>query len=137
MGVIFLDPNKLELVRNGLNSDPEFQLAARFMSKDIHLGVGDSECVVRVRDGIVTGMKLHPFYEPWNFSIEGPFEFWDKLLQPVPPPFYNSLFAGMQRGTTMLVGDLEAAYAHFWAVNRMLDVMRELQNEGTTPDTGD
>ena len=129
MGAIFLDSNKIERLRSSLNSDPEFQLAARFMLQNIHLRVADSACIVRVRDGLVIEIKLPPFTEPWSFSIEGPSESWDKLLKPVPPPFYNSLFAGIQRGTFKLVGDLEAAYAHLWAVNRMLDIMRLMQNE--------
>ncbi len=129
MGVIFLDSNKLERLRSSLNGDPEFQLAARFMSQNVRLGVADSECFVRVCEGVVTEIKLTPFSEPWSFSIEGPSESWSRLLEPVPPPFYNSLFAGLQRGNFKLSGDLEAAYAHFWAVNRMLDIMRSMQNE--------
>lgn len=129
MGVIFLDSNRIERLRSSLNGDPEFQLAARFMSQNVRLGVADSECFVRVCEGVVTEIKLTPFSEPWSFSIEGSSESWSRLLEPVPPPFYSSLFAGLQRGNFILSGDLEAAYAHFWAVNRMLDIMRSIQNE--------
>jgi hypothetical protein len=130
MRVRFLDPNEVERFRQAINSDPEFSLAAQFMTKDALLGVGDSQCIVRVRDGVVTEIKLDPtFMDPWNFSIKAPAEFWQKFLQPMPPPFYNGLFAGMLRGTLKMEGDLEAAFAHFWAMTRMLDVMRQLQNE--------
>jgi hypothetical protein len=130
MGIRFLDPSFVERFQKGINSDPEFRLAARFMSKDILLGVGDSQCIVSVRDGAIAKINLAPtFMDPWSFAIRAPTESWEKLLQPSPPPFYNGLFAGMHRGTFILEGDLEAAFAHFWAVSRMLDVMRQLQNE--------
>ena len=129
MEIIFLDPHKMERLRSCLNHDPEFELAARFMSHNIRLGVGESECIVKVSDGIVTEIKLPPFSEPCDFSIEGPSQSWENLLEPVPPPFYNSLFAGLQRGNFRLTGDLEVAYAYLWAMNRMVDIMRQLQNE--------
>jgi hypothetical protein len=34
----------------------------------------------------------------------------------------------MIRQTFEVGGDLESLFAHFWPVNRMLDMMRELQN---------
>ncbi len=130
MGIRFLDSSQVERFREGINSDREFELAARFMSEDILLEVGDSQCIVRVCDGAVAEINLAPtFMDPWSFAIRAPTESWEKLLQPLPPPFYNGLFAGMHRGTFTLEGDLEAAFAHFWAVSRMLDVMRQLQNE--------
>ena len=129
MGVIFLDSNRIERLRSNLNGDPEFQLAARFMSQNIRLGVADSECIVTVCEGVVTEIQLPPVSEPWSFSIEGTSDSWSRLLEPVPPPFYNSLFAGLQRANFKLAGDLEVAYAYFWALNRMIDIMRRMQNE--------
>jgi len=129
MAVRFLDPNQVERFREGINNDPEFRLAAKYMSKDILLGVGDSQCIVRVCDGVITEIELTPILDSWSFSIEASAESWEKFLQPSPPPSYTGLFGGMIRRTFEVAGDLEAAFAHFWAVNRMLDVMRQLQNE--------
>ena len=129
MSVRFLDLKEVERFREGINNDSEFKLAAKFMTKDVLLEVGDSQCIVKVRDGLITEIKLAPtFMDAWNFAIKAPVESWEKFLRPVPPPFYTSLFAGMIRGTMQVIGDLEAAFAHFWAMNRMLNLMRDMQN---------
>ena len=129
MEILFLDPSHIKRFREGINRDPEFILAARFMSQDILLGVDDSKCIISIRDGKVTEINLLPtFMDSWDFSIRATGESWEKLLSPSPPAFYHGLFAGMHRGTFSLEGNLEAAFAHFWAVSRMLDVMRQLQN---------
>jgi len=128
MPVIFLDKKNVERLRKGINSDPEFQLASRYMTQDIHFAADDADCIVRVRDGVVTEIKLNPFLEPWSYSIEGPIDSWRKFLQPVPPPFYNEIYSCIEARTLKLVGNLEAAAAHFWALTRMMDIFRELQN---------
>jgi len=130
MAVIFLDSNKVEQLRNTLNNDAEFKLAARLMSEDVLLEVGDSSCIVRVREGVVTEIKLAPGSDDhWSFSIKATAESWDKLLQPSPPPFFTGLNAGMIRGNLQIMGNLEVAFAYYWAMNRMLDIMRQLQNK--------
>jgi hypothetical protein len=130
MTVIFLDSNKVAQLINTLNNDAEFKLAARFMSEDILFEVDDSRSIVKVRDGLVTEIKIAPgSKEHWSFSIEATAESWDKLLQPSPPPFFTGLNAGMIRGNLQILGNLEAVFAYSWAVNRMLDIMRQLQNK--------
>jgi len=130
MAVIFLDSNKVEQLRNAINNDAEFKLAARFMSEDILLEVADSRSIIKVRNGVVTEIKLNPRSDDdWSFSIKATAESWDKLLQPSPPPFFTGLNAGMIRGNLEIVGNIEVAFAYYWAMNRMLDIMRQLQNK--------
>ena len=129
MRIRFLDPNEIAHVQEAINGDPEFRLASRFFSKDILLGVGDSGCLVKVRDGIITEIKLNPtFMDSWNFFIKGSAEAWQKFLQPLPPPRFADLYGGVSCKNFELGGDMEAVFAHYWALTRMLDVMRELQN---------
>jgi hypothetical protein len=130
MTVIFLDSNKVAQLINTLNNDAEFKLAAKFMSEDILFEVDDSRSIVKVRDGLVTEIKIAPgSKEHWSFSIKAKAESWDKLLQTSPPPFFTGLNAGMIRGNLQILGNLEAVFAYSWAVNRMLDIMRQLQNK--------
>lgn len=130
MTIRFLNPSETAYVRDSINSDPEFRLASRFFSKDILLVVGDSKCIVRVRDGNVTEIKLNPtFMNPWSFFIKGSAETWQKFLQPIPPPFFTDLYGCISRQNFELGGDIEAAFAHYWALTRMLDELRELENE--------
>lgn len=131
MTIDVLDEKRAERFRELLNSDPEFNLAARHMTENVLLEIGDSQRIVRVRDGIVTEIVQAPtFMDPWDFAIKGPVQSWVNFLKPVPPPFYTSLFAAMIRATMSVVGDLESAFAHFWALNRMLNFMRQFQNAG-------
>lgn len=136
MGVRFMDPNETSRVREAINADAEFRLASRFFSKDILFVVGDSKCIVKVRDGVVTEIKLNlTFMNPWSFFIKGSVETWKKFLQPIPPPFFTDLYGCISRQNFELGGDIEVAFAHYWAVTRMLDVLRELQNEPANAST--
>jgi hypothetical protein len=130
MSVRFLNPSETAHVRDAINSDPEFRLASRFFSKDILLIVGEAKCIVKLRDGNVTEIKGNPtFMNPWSFFIKGSAEAWQKFLQPIPPPTFTDLYGCMSRQHFELGGDIEAAFAHYWALTRMLDVLRELENE--------
>ncbi len=129
MTVRFLDPKQVEKFRKGINDDFEFKLAAKYMSKDVLLELGNSQCIVKIREGMITEMNLTPtFMDAWSFSISGTIDSWEKFLKPVPPPFYNSLFAVMIRANMKVIGDLESAFAFFWAMSRMFDLMRAIQN---------
>jgi len=126
----FLNPKKIEYVQEKINSDPEFRLAAKFMSEDILFGVGDSRCIVKVRDGVVKEIELNPTpVDRWDYFIKGPEKSWEKLLQPFPPPFYQGFFTAAMREDFEFGGNVEALFAHYWATQRMIAIMRQLQNE--------
>ena len=130
MTVRFINSSETAHVCDVINNDPEFKLASRFFSKDILLIVGDAKCIVKLRDGNVSEIKLNPtFMNPWSFFIKGSAETWQKFLQPIPPPFFTDLYGCISRQHFELGGDIEAAFAHYWALTRMLDVLRELENE--------
>ncbi len=129
MQVLFPSADEAERARVAINRDPEFILAARHLSGDILLREGGSVCLVRLRDGVISEIRLDTTpADSWSFSIEGPVESWEKLLQPVPPPFFNGVYAGMMRGKFRITGNIEDAYAHLRAVNRMTDLLRELRS---------
>lgn len=130
MPAVFLDLGKLKGLQDAMNDDPEFKMAARFMTEDVLLESDDSQCRIRVRDGTVTEINLNPpIDDPWSFSIKASAGAWDKLLQLSPPPFYTGVNAGMLRGNLQIMGDIEIAFAYLWAMNRMMDLIREVQNQ--------
>jgi pimeloyl-ACP methyl ester carboxylesterase len=65
---------------------------------------------------------------PWSFCIKGSTEAWEQFLQLIPPPTFTDLYGCIARRHFELGGDIEAAFAHFWAITRMLDIFRALQN---------
>ena len=63
---------------------------------------------------------------PWSFFVKGSAETWQKFLQPIPPPTFTDLYGCMSRQHFELGGDIEAAFAHYWALTRMLDALDEV-----------
>jgi len=130
MAVRFTNPLNSDQFRKAVNTDPEFKIAARYMTKDACIEVGEVRCIVKFRDGIVSQIKTEAtFADPWDFAIRGSVDAWEKFLQLVPPRFYDGLFAGMIRGNFRIDGDTISAFSHFWAITRLLDIFRELQNK--------
>jgi hypothetical protein len=130
MGIRFLDPNQIKYVQERINNDPEFCIAGKFVSQDILIGAGDAQCIFKVRDGLVTEIVLNPSpIDKWNFFIKAPEKSWELFLKAVPPPFYQGFFTAAMREDFQIGGDVEALFASYWAVQRMLTIMRELQNE--------
>jgi hypothetical protein len=128
-----LDPARAGNIVGFINRDPEFKLAARFFSKDILIKVGESKCLLRITDGVLTSILLNPAaVVPWDFFVAGPAESWHKFLHPMPPAFFSDLYGGSMRQKFEFGGDTEAFFAHFWAVTRMMDLMRIVQNKPET-----
>ena len=130
MAVCFLDPKRTENIRERINSDPEFRIAARYMSQDILLEADEKQCIFKVGDGVITDIVMNPSpMDPWDFFIKAPVRSWELFLQSVPPPFFHSVFGAAIRQDFKFGGNVEAMFAHYWATQRMLVIMRQLQNE--------
>lgn len=123
------NPREAEYVRKKMNEDPEFRIAAKFMSENILFQVGDVKGIFKVHNGAVTEIQPNPTpLDTWSYFIMGPEDGWDKLLQPFPPPFYQGFFSATMREDFQFGGNVEALCAHYWATERMINIMRELQN---------
>jgi hypothetical protein len=130
MRIRFLMASENDFFRERLNSDPEFRIASKYLSDDILFGVGDNQCIFKVQDGMVEEIRLDPSpMDSWSFFIKAPEKSWKKLLQPFPPPFYQSFFTAAMREDFEFGGNLEIAFAYYWATQRIISVMREFQNE--------
>ena len=58
MTVAFLDPLKIGRLRQSINQDAEFKLAARYMSEDVLFEVDKARSIVRVRNGEISEIKI-------------------------------------------------------------------------------
>lgn len=73
MAVHFINPDKTSSIVDVLNSDPEFKIAARYMTKDVCVEVGKTKCIIKFRDGVITQIKSeNAFADPWDLPSEGP-----------------------------------------------------------------
>ena len=129
MAIRLLDGHEAERFRSRMNDDPEFKLVARDMTVNVAIEVGSEARLVKVRDGELRAIgRFVPLTEPVDIYIKGAGEFWEKLLSPVPPPRFQNLFAAVRAGNCEVIGNSELYSAYFAALTRMIDVMRELQN---------
>ena len=130
MTIRFLDSKKLAKMRDLINNDAEFKIAAKFFSNDVLFVFGEEKTIIKIRDGLVTEIVLNPnFMDAWQFSITASNDAWEKYLQSSPPPFHMALFPAMIRQIFQVEGVLEKAFAHFWPITRMMDLMRIFQNQ--------
>jgi hypothetical protein len=130
MKIRFFDPEQVNNVQEKINSDPEFRIAAKYMSQDILLASDEKQCIFKVRDGEIKNIVSNPSpMDRWSFFISAPEKSWELFLRLKPPPFYHSLFGASLREDFQFGGDVEAMFAHYWATLRMFDVLRRLQNE--------
>jgi hypothetical protein len=113
-------------VRGKANVDFQFRNAARMWTFDLMLQVGADNYIVDIVDGEIRRFEItEDQFQGYSAVLGGTDADWQNLLQPVPPPFYQDFFgAWFQHGFTM-AGDLHGLFAHYWAMLRLLDLMRE------------
>ncbi len=118
---------KGEDLRVALNTDPEFQLSARYWNGRVKLDFGDRVYIISVHDGVVENIEEDPtMYDPCDLSISASSEGWDKLLAATPRPFYQDMYSASVHHEFDIEGDLEQFFAYHAALRRMTQIMRGL-----------
>ena len=114
--------------RGAVSADQEMNVVGKFFDVDFLLGIGAKEYIMQVRKGKISNIVENPTpLDAWSFAIRGPEESWKKFIQPVPPPMFNDIFAGVFHGNFKLEGDIKVFMQNIRALFRMLDVMREVK----------
>ena len=108
----------------GLNADPEFRLAARFWYCDLRFAVGDDVYFMRIEDGTVASFHHGTEgFDPYTINIGGSVACWEQMMVEKPLPFYHDWFAASFHHEFEISGDLESAYAYYFAIRRIHAVM--------------
>ena len=116
----------VDTIRDRLNRDPEFLLTARFWYCDIRFFIGGDLYFMRIENGKVDHFQHGTQgFDPYTVNIGGPVEVWKKMMEPRPQPFYHDWFAASFHHGFTFGGDLESAYAHYYAIRRINAIMRE------------
>jgi hypothetical protein len=116
----------VDAIRTRLNRDPEFLLAARFWFCDIRFFIGKDLYFMQIDKGKVAEFKQGTQgFDPYSIDIGGPEEVWQKMMEKVPKPFYHDWFAASFHHEFTFAGDLETAYAYYFAIRRINAIMRE------------
>jgi hypothetical protein len=120
----------VDAIRDHLNGDKEFLLTARFWTCDLRFVLGEDVYFMHIDNGRVASFQhgTHGF-DPYAITIGGPVEIWEKMLVEKPKPFYHDWFAAAFHHDFEFGGDLEAAYAYYYAIRRIKIVMGECVRE--------
>lgn len=116
----------VDSIRERLNQDREFILTARFWYCDLRFVLGDDRYFMHIENGKV-GSFQHGSqgFDPYTINIGGPVEVWQQMLVEKPQPFYHDWFAASFHHPFEFGGDLESAYAYYYALRRIHAVMGE------------
>jgi hypothetical protein len=113
-----------EALKDALNEDAEFLLAARYWDASVRLGIGEAPLCVRIAQGRVAEVRASEGADPVDISIDGSEAEWQRLLASAPQPFYQSLYGASVHHDISLGGDSLDLFAYLGALTRMIDVMR-------------
>ena len=117
------------------NSDPEFQLCARFWDGTLEFGVGEKLYTLRMNAGKVTGVEVaahEQLSEDGRHSgsrrvrISAPEHDWEKIVTDPAPPFYLDYYSASVHHEVTLDGDAETLWAYYPAIRRTADLFRAI-----------
>ncbi len=106
-----------------VNEDPVFRVIGKYMDCVIGFGFGEKEYLVKMDKG---KFNIAEKGTPTQFALNGNESAWDKFTQPVPPPFFNDVWAlahPLHRNLT-IEGDQIVFWQNCRALNRMFELAR-------------
>ncbi len=119
----FPDPTRLA---SRFASDPELARCARAFTGALHLGVGTTRFALRFEAGrFVAAGPVESAPGPRDLALSAAPEEWEKLLAPVPKPFYQDPFGAALHHPVSLGGDPETLFAYYGALRRVIEILRE------------
>ena len=106
------------------NADGEFRIAARFWRTRVRLDLGPESVRLMVEDGAIRAIEPCASDGACDVSVSGDRDCWARLLEAA--PLWQDLFGAAGRGDfAIATADLEAFYAYYPAVRRLVDILRE------------
>jgi hypothetical protein len=102
--------------------DGTFRLAARYWTGGVRFVIGDEEEVAVCVAGGDVVLPPHEAPAP-TISLSGPRDVWEKILSPVPPPFFNDVVPALEHGLRLQCSP-EEFWQYYPAVQRAVDLLR-------------
>jgi hypothetical protein len=116
----------VDRVRERLNGDPEWAIAARHWNARVRFYADDEEYFMALHDGRVVSFTAGTDgYQASTIHIGGPRSTWKRMVEALPAPLFQDFFpAAIHNGIT-LGGDLVSLYAYYGALSRFLVILRQ------------
>lgn len=107
------------------NGDGEFRIAARFWRTCLRFDLGPESVRLTIEEGAIRAVEPCGRDAACDVSVSGDPDCWQRLLEAA--PLWQDLFGAANRGDFAIGGtDLEAFYAYYPAVRRLMDLVREM-----------
>ena len=99
--------NLMDGLQAVVNDDASLQHWGRCISLEFLLGVGNTDYLIRIEEGNVTGVRLRSLpIESGVFTIRAAADVWAEHWRPVPKRDYHDLFSMLSAGLAQLDGDI-------------------------------
>ena len=99
--------NLMDGLQAVVNEDASLQHWGRCVSLEFLLGVGNTDHLIRIEKGNVTGVRLRSLpIESGVFTIRAAADVWAEHWRPVPKRDYHDLFSMLSAGLAQLEGDI-------------------------------
>jgi hypothetical protein len=113
--------------QQALNGDSEFRIAGRYWDGTLRFEFGPEVCRLTLKGGEV--VSVDEVVAPPGVAdvvVKAPLSDWAKLLEPIPPPFYQEFYPAMTHHDFRLEGDPDYIWPYYWALRRSAEVLRSL-----------
>lgn len=117
-------------LKDRVNADAEFRLAARLWDATLRLDVGDASHRLRFRDGSLAEVEPCAAEDPCDLFVGASEDAWRELLEPVPRPYYQDLFGAQLLHGIRLPGDPLAYAAYYPALRRLMQLLSASREDG-------
>ena len=119
-------------LRAAANADYQFRYATRRWTSQLLLRVGDDKYLLDILDGEVRRFeRTTDQFQSFDATLGGPVDVWEQLLRPVPAPFYQDFIGVWFNHGFEISGDMRIVFTHYWALLRLLTIMRNTASDGT------
>lgn len=123
----------LARVKSALQADAAFNLSLRFLTGNILFKIGEDNYLLEFSEGAFVDLREVAEGHEAAMTVHGPADAWQKTLQEVPPPGFQSPLYNDGRGGIFYSGDLLTGTGVFAGiVHEVTRVMRQVVN-GTPP----
>ena len=99
--------NLMDGLQAAVNENASLQHWGRWVSLEFLLGVGNTDYLIRIKEGSVTDVRLRSLpIESGVFTIRAAADVWAEHWRPVPKRDYHDLFSMLSAGLAQLDGDI-------------------------------
>ena len=108
-----------------IHEDGEFRLASRFWNATLRLDLGSESRRLCFREGRLQEIEGCDPDADCDVHVSASLEDWERLLAPVPRPFYQDLLGAQLHHGFQMNAELLDFAAYYPALQRLVEILRE------------